>query len=250
MNSDGAENPVSPAPADVPDPASLEVAPAPPDAPASPTLGKVFIRELRSWFWVALAFLLITGTMVQARVIPSGSMERTLLVGDHLLMSRMGYDATIPFTSYHLRLWREPRRQQMIIFRAPPEPNEDYIKRLIGMPGDRVEIRKGIVYINGEALVEPYRNGLPDPSDNYGPVTVPARSYFVLGDNRGDSSDSRYWGFVPESNLLGTPIFIYMSVEAPDEAWQPGEVRERFLAYLNAMLHPHLVRWHRLFTFF
>ena len=251
MNADAAENPVSPAPSEVPDPTPPEVAPAPPTGPSGPTLGKRFLRELRSWFWVAIAFFLITGTMVQARVIPSGSMERTLLVGDHLIMSRIGYDASIPFTHYHLRLWREPRRQQMIIFRAPiPGPDQDFIKRLIGLPGDRLEIRKGIVYINDEALVEPYRNGLPDPNDNYGPVTVPAQSYFALGDNRADSFDSRYWGFVPESNILGTPVFIYMSVEAPDEAWQPGEARERFLAYLNAIVHPHLVRWHRLFTFF
>lgn len=189
--------------------------------------------------------------MVQARVIPSGSMERTLLVGDHLLMSRIGYDASVPFTHYHLRLWREPRRQQMIIFRAPlPGPDQDFIKRLIGMPGDVVEIRKGVVFVNGSPLAEPYRNGDPHPSDSYGPVTVPARSYFVLGDNRDDSYDSRYWGYVPESDILGTPMFIYMSVEAPDDAWQPGEARERFYAYLNAVLHPHLIRWHRLFTMF
>ena len=106
------------------------------------------------------------------------------------------------------------------------------------MPGDRVEIRRGIVIVNGAALTEPYRNDPPDPSDDYGPVTVPAKSYFVLGDNRDDSYDSRYWGFVPESNIIGTPVFIYMSVEASDDAWQPGQVRERFYAYANALLHP------------
>jgi len=225
--------------------------PAPPAVDHGPTMRQRILRELRSWLWVALAFLLITGTMVQARVIPSGSMERTLLVGDHLLMSRIGYDASVPFTKYHLRLWREPRRQQVIIFRAPiPGPDQDFIKRLIGMPGDVVEIHKGVVLVNGAPLGEPYRNGEPNPTDNYGPVTVPPRNYFVLGDNRDDSFDSRYWGYVPESNILGTPMFIYMSVEAPDDAWQPGEARERFLAYLNALLHPRLVRWHRLFTMF
>ena len=81
-------------------------------------------------------------------------------------------------------------------------------------------------------------------------MTVPARSYFVLGDNRDDSYDSRYWGFVPESNIIGTPVVIYMSVQAPDDAWQPGQVRERFYAYANALLHPRLVRWHRLFKTF
>jgi signal peptidase I len=216
-----------------------------------PDINKLIIREALSWLWVILAFLFITGTIVQARVIPSGSMEQTLLVGDHLIMSRLGYDASVPFTHYHLRLWREPRRQQMIIFRAPiPGPDQDFIKRLIGLPGDRLEIRQGVVYINGSSLAEPYRNGPPNPTDNYGPVTVPPRSYFALGDNRDDSFDSRYWGYVPESNILGTPVFIYMSVEAPDDAWQPGQTRERFLAYLNALLHPSLVRWHRLFTVF
>jgi signal peptidase I len=238
MSAEATETPVTP-----------EVVPSGGDH--GPSAGQRVLRELRSWLWVLLAFLLITGTMVQARVIPSGSMERTLLVGDHLLMSRIGYDASVPFTHFHLRLWREPRRQQMIIFRAPiPGPDQDFIKRLIGLPGDVLEIRQGVVYINGSPLAEPYRNGPPNPTDNYGPVTVPARSYFALGDNRDDSFDSRYWGYVPESNLLGTPVFIYMSVEAPDDAWQPGQTRERFLAYLNALLHPRLVRWHRLFTFF
>jgi signal peptidase I len=208
-------------------------------------------RELLSWLWIALAFLLITGTLVQARVIPSGSMENTLLVGDHLLMSRIGYDATIPFTHYHVRLWREPRRQQVIVFRPPiADADEDYIKRIIGMPGDRVEIQHGIVFINGQRLAEPYRSGLPAIDDNYGPVTVPPRNYFALGDNRNDSSDSRVWGFVPESNIIGTPVVIYMSIDAPEDAWESGQIGDRFYAYLNALLHPSQIRWRRLFTIF
>ncbi len=208
-------------------------------------------HEFVSWLWVALAFFLITGTMVQARVIPSGSMENTLLVGDHLLMSRLGYDASVPFTRYHLRLWREPHHQQVIIFRAPlPGSDEDFIKRLIGMPGDTVEIKHGVVFLNGAALPEPYRSNPPSPSDNYGTITIPAHEYFVLGDNRDDSYDSRYWGFVPENNIIGTPVVIYMSVQASEDAWQPGEVRERFHAYFTAMLHPRLVRWRRLFKTF
>ena len=219
--------------------------------PQQSSLGHRALRELISWVWVALSFLLITGTMVQARVIPSGSMENTLLVGDHLLMSRLGYDAGVPFTRYHVRLWREPRRQQVVIFHAPiPGTDEDYIKRLIGMPGDRVEIHGGVVSVNGKALVEPYRNGPPSALDNYGPVTIPAHNYFVLGDNRDDSYDSRFWGFVPESNIIGTPVFIYWSVQADEDAWQPGQVRERLYAYANALLHPHLVRWRRLFKTF
>jgi signal peptidase I len=230
---------------------------ATPDVPShssaveSNTFRQRLVRELLSWVWVALAFFLITGSMVQARVIPSASMEGTLLIGDHLLMSRFGYDVGLPFTRYHIRLWREPRRQQVVIFHAPlPDRDEDFIKRLIGMPGDNIQIRQGRVFVNGEAISEPYRHDPPNPVDNFGPVTVPARSYFVLGDNREDSWDSRDWGFVPESNIIGTPVVIYMSVQASEDAWQPGQVRERFYAYANAVLHPRLVRWRRLLKTF
>jgi signal peptidase I len=220
-------------------------------AAESRSFRQIIVRELLSWVWVALAFFLITGTMVQARVIPSASMEGTLLVGDHLLMSRFGYDIGLPFTRYHIRLWREPRRQQVVIFHAPlPDRDEDFIKRLIGMPGDTLQIRLGRVFVNGQALSEPYRHDPPNALDNFGPVTVPPRSYFVLGDNREDSWDSRDWGFVPESNIIGTPVVIYMSVQANEDAWQPGQVRERMYAYANALLHPRLVRWRRLLTTF
>lgn len=239
--------------ASVPAGANSAIAGAQSPAPAAEaqTFRQRLVRELLSWVWVALAFFLITGTMVQARVIPSASMEGTLLVGDHLLMSRFGYDIGLPFTRYHIRLWREPRRQQVVIFHAPlPDRDEDFIKRLIGMPGDTVAIRQGRVFVNGEALSEPYRHDPPTVDDNFGPVTVPPRSYFVLGDNREDSWDSRGWGFVPESNIIGTPVVIYMSVQANEDAWQPGQVRERIYAYANALLHPRLVRWRRLLTTF
>jgi signal peptidase I len=228
-----------------------ETAPAPEHHAKTPSLRSRIAREVFSWIWVILIFMFVTGTMVQARVIPSGSMERTLLVGDHLLMSRIGYDVSLPFTQYHLRLWREPHRQQMIIFRSPTEPGLDLIKRLVGMPGDTVEIRSGVVYVNGARLAEPYRNGDPNPADNYDSTVIPPGNFFVLGDNRENSYDSRYWGFVPESNILGTPLVIYMSVDAPDEAWEPGRVRQRVMAYAGVLLHPWRgVRWRRLFTVF
>ena len=229
--------------------------PATPAVPSSiaeskPTLGSIVLREVVSWVWVILAFLLITGTIVQARVIPSGSMENTLLVGDHLLMSRLGYDAEVPLTQYHVRLWREPHRQQIVIFRAPLPGSPDYIKRLIGLPGDKVEVREGVVYINDKTIEEPYRATPPNPLDNYGPVTVPAREYFVMGDNRDDSYDSRYWGFVPHENIIGTPILVYMSIDAPGEAWNPGHVRDRLFTYVNALIHPSQIRWHRILKMF
>ena len=124
---------------------------------AKPDLRNIILREVFSWLWVILAFLFITGTIVQARVIPSGSMEKTLLVGDHLLMSRFGYDAEVPMTQLHMRLWREPHRQQIVVFRAPLPENPDYIKRLIGLPGDELEIRQGVVFVNGNKPMKPYR---------------------------------------------------------------------------------------------
>ncbi len=167
-------------------------------APAHPKqdLNTAIVREALSWMWVILAFLFITGTIVQARVIPSGSMERTLLVGDHLLMSRFGYDAEVPMTPLHVRLWRNPRRQQIVVFRVPLPESSDYIKRLIGVPGDNLEIREGVVYINGNKLDEPYRAAPPNPTDNYGPVTVPDNSYFMMGDNRDDSYEQPLLGLI------------------------------------------------------
>ena len=113
--------------------------------------------EIIAWFWVILAFMLINGTLGQARVIPSGSMENTLLIGDHLIMSRIGYDAGIPFTNLHVPLWREPKRQQIIIFKPPFDPTQpDYVKRVIGLPGETVDVHDGGVYINGKRLFETF----------------------------------------------------------------------------------------------
>ncbi len=126
----------------------------------------------------------------------------------------------------------------MVVFRAPLPGNPDYIKRLIGLPGDNLEIREGVVYINGKKLDEPYRAAPPNPTDNYGPVTVPPHEYFMMGDNRDDSYDSRYWGFVPNANIIGTPILVYMSIDAPDDAWDPGHIRDRMTAYASVLLHP------------
>jgi len=216
------------------------------------TVGDRVRREVLSWVWVILAFLFIEGTLVQARVIPSGSMERTVLIGDHLIVSRFGYDAGIPFTDYHVPLWRSPKRQQIIVFRAPlPEQGfPDFIKRCIGLPGDTLEIKQGVVYVNGKALDEPYRNQPPNPNENRPAITVPPDSYFMMGDNRENSYDSRYWGFVPRANIIGTPVVIYMSIDAPEEVWEPGHIGERFGTYLAALIHPQEVRWRRLFHIF
>jgi signal peptidase I len=217
--------------------------------------------EVIAWFWVALAFMLINGTIGQARVIPSGSMENTLLVGDHLIMSRVGYDAGVPFTNWHVPLWRNPHRQQVIIFDPPFAPGTtDLIKRAIGLPGDTIDLRGGAVYINGQKLRENYAVGPTEPAPagsappGYAeikfPYRVPDNCYFAMGDNRTNSYDSRVWGCVPRNNIIGTPVMIYMSLDASPDAWEPGQVRERFLAYASAVLHPGIVRWRRLFHTF
>jgi signal peptidase I len=218
-------------------------------------------REIIAWFWVALAFMLINGTVGQARVIPSGSMENTLLIGDHLIMSRIGYDAGVPFTNWHVPLWRNPHRQQVIIFKPPYAPDTtDLIKRTIGLPGDTVDLRDGTVYINGQKFNEPYTIGLTEPAppgsappgyaDIKFPYHVPDNCYFAMGDNRTNSYDSRAWGCVPRNDIIGTPVMIYMSLDVPSDAWQPGQIRERFFTYARAILHPGVVRWKRLFHTF
>lgn len=216
--------------------------------------------EIIAWFWVILAFMLINGTLGQARVIPSGSMEDTLLIGDHLIMSRIGYDAGIPFTNLHVPLWRNPKRQQIIIFKPPFDPTQpDYVKRVIGLPGDVVDIRDGAVWINGKRLYEKYTLGESEPAtpgqapSGYEvtkfPYRVPENCYFAMGDNRGNSFDSRFWGCVPRKDILGTPVIIYMSLDAPRDAWN-GDIGARFEAYANALIHPGTVRWRRLFHVF
>jgi signal peptidase I len=212
---------------------------------------KRFQREMAAWMWTMLLFLLINGTIGQARVIPSGSMEKTLLVGDHLVMSRLGYDAGVPFTNWHVPLWRNPKRQQMVVFRPPiAQDSPDWVKRVIGLPGDSIDIHDGAVWINGQKLVENYTLGPSHAYELRTPYKVPANCYFVMGDNRENSYDSRFVGCVPRENIVGTPVMIYMSLEASPQAWEPGQVRARALAYAKALLHPGLVRWTRLFHIF
>jgi len=208
-------------------------------------------REVVGWMWVVLIFLLVNGTLGQARVIPSGSMENTLLIGDHLIMSRIGYDAGVPFTHLHLSLWRNPKRGQLVIFTPfVPQETSDIVKRVIGLPGETVDIHEGSVWINGQKLSENYTTGPSERYDLHMPYKIPQECYFVMGDNRGNSYDSRFTGCVPRKNIIGTPVMIYMSLDASPEAWESGQLRERFLAYANALLHPGEIRWKRLFTTF
>lgn len=173
---------------------------------------------IRDWVEsIIVAFILamvIRTFVVQAFKIPTGSMRPTLLEGDIILVNKFIYGARIPFTSLRLPKVSFPKRGDVIVFIYPEDPKKDFIKRLVALPEETVEIKSGSVYINGEPLTEPvfnkryyYNRGDFGREDKK--IVVPKDSYFVLGDNSASSQDSRYWGFVPKDNILGKAIVIY-----------------------------------------
>ncbi len=213
---------------------------------AGPSKLKPSRNSIAEWAVTILFLLFGTTTLCEAFVIPTGSMEDTLLVGDHLLVDKLAYAPAGPI-SRHLLPYEDPQHGDIIIFRYPADISETLVKRLIGMPGDRIRITNGIVYRNGKRLNEPYvyHKYAYDPSlDNFpwqccrpvkeelaeeaqramlnqnvssGEVVVPANEYFGMGDNRDNSSDSRYWGFIPRDNIVGKPVLIYWSYRASTE---------------------------------
>ena len=185
-------------------------------------------REYLEALLVAGLFLGFTNTFVlKTFYIPSGSMEDTLLVGDHLIVNRYiyGLDGSPPV---RLVPAREPRRGDVVVFRSPQDPRIDLVKRLIGLPGDRVEVRQKRLFVNGQEFHDEAFAVHKDPRlvssrDDLDPITVPAGEYFFLGDNRDHSYDSRYWGPVPRHYVKGRAFLIYWSYggETPDGQW-PG----------------------------
>src|ERR1700722_11212014 len=198
--------------------------------------------------WAVTILLLLFGTtsLCQAFVIPTGSMEDTLLVGDHLLVDKLAY-APSGSIGRHVLSYQDPKHGDIIVFRYPPDLSQTLVKRLIGMPGDRIRITNGVVYRNGMRLNEPYvyhkyeydprvdnfpwqccrpvkeeiaqeaQRTMLDRNVSSGEVVVPANEYFGMGDNRDNSSDSRYWGFIPRDNIIGKPFLIYWSYYASTE---------------------------------
>src|SRR5256712_274979 len=178
--------------------------------------------------------LFIRTFVVQAFKIPTGSMENNLLIGDHLLVNKFIFGPTEWRLERILLPVKPVKREDIIVFKYPEEPDRDFIKRVIGLPGETVEVREKKVYINGKALDEPYAHYLEPvatPSefhevtsleirDRYGPVTVPPNHYFVMGDNRDNSQDSRYWGFLPREYIKGKALILYWSYEAEREDYQ------------------------------
>jgi signal peptidase I len=193
---------------------------------ANATYEKSTAREYFESIVIAVILALFVRTfVVQAFKIPSGSMEDNLLVGDHLLVNKFIFGGAPTALERTLLPVREIRRGDVMVFKFPQEPERDFIKRVIGLPGDTVELRRKQVYINGQPIDEtawhlkfrspPPPEGAPqrDVFDSYGPVTVPADHYFVMGDNRDDSYDSRYWRFLPRTYVKGRAMTIYFSYD-------------------------------------
>ncbi len=200
-----------------------------------------FVNE---WSINILILLFGTTTLVQAFIVPTPSMESSVLVGDHLLVDKLSY-APPGSIMKHLLPYTEPKRGDVIVFRYPMDIQQNYVKRCMGVPGDHLRVVDKVVYLNGHALVEPYiqhvdpriepyRDNFPgtpwgpvmdrarEMLDNHvvnGELVVPPGFYFAMGDNRDNSLDSRYWGFVPRENIIGKPLVIFWSYAAPTEDW-------------------------------
>lgn len=234
-----------------------------PFQPRRRSLTRVIARAVFEWAkslsLALLLFVVVRSFLVEAFKIPSGSMEGTLLVGDFLLVNKLVYGAEVPFTGARLPAVRQPAYGDILVFQWPVDVSKNLVKRLVGLPGDTVAMEHGVLLRNGVSQAEQYvirtepdadpsadefdwqrnflvRQPLARPSyhpsrNNWGPLVIPAGNYFVLGDNRDNSLDSRYWGFVPASLVRGRPMMVYYSY-APDSA--------RALDWLTR------IRWRRL----
>jgi signal peptidase I len=233
-------------------------------------------NSIAEWAVTILLLLFGTTTLVQAFVIPSGSMEDTLLIGDHLLVDKLAYAPAGSFSKYILP-YEEPKHGDIIVFRFPVDISQTFVKRVIGVPGDRLKMVNRVVYRNGVALNEPYvyhkfpydasRDNFPgeptlfaeglqaqlqqDMLQNHvvnGQIVVPPNSYFAMGDNRDNSLDSRYWGFVPRDNIIGKPLVIYWSYQANSEDLTGSSVTSLLTHFVDLGEHFFTrTRWERTF---
>jgi signal peptidase I len=237
--------------------------PAPATQHRRRAVGRWFLEWFKSIAIALVVWLTLRTFVVEAFRIPSGSMQQTLQIGDFLFVNKFLYGAEVPLLHTRLPAVREPERGEIIVFDSVEDPDMKVVKRLMGIPGDTLEMRAGVLYRNGGRVEEPYAvpidpdrgedplmrarmrewqvdafagtppaRYLPDLHD-WGPVVVPAESLFVMGDNRDGSYDGRYWGFLPRLNVRGRPLLVYYSYDA--ESFSQ-------LAFLKE------VRWDRLFT--
>jgi signal peptidase I len=209
-----------------------------------------------------LLFLIVRTSVVEAFKIPTSSMEGTLLVGDFLLVNKVVYGARIPGTEVRLPALVEPERGDVVVFHPPHEPDKNYVKRVVGVAGDTLQMHDKKLFLNGSPLYEPYvkyvdeRGDAVHPDmgwqshhliastrpdyhptrDNWGPIVVPSGRLFVLGDNRDNSEDSRYWGFVTRDQVGGRPWFVYYSYEPPIATAMRWMSRVRW-ARLGTVIH-------------
>ena len=237
--------------------------------PAKPRTSEVSRGVIAEWTVTIILLLFGTTTLVQAFVIPTGSMEDTLLIGDHLLVDKLAYAPPGPITKYILP-YEQIKRGDIIVFRYPVDIRQTFVKRVIGVPGDHIRLENKVVWLNGHRLTEPYKYNKTDYFDSYrdnfpgdpnmhisesaqemlsnnvqnGEVVVPPNHYFAMGDNRDSSLDSRYWGFVPRENIIGKPLVIYWSYEASTEDLSNPSVTIPHL--IDMIIHfPTKTRWNR-----
>ena len=225
---------------------------------------KSTVREYFESIVIAVILALFVRTFVlQAFKIPTGSMENNLLIGDHLLVNKFVFSPTASSVERALMPIGTIKRGDVLVFKSPVEPERDLIKRVIGLPGDKLEQKEKKIFINGQPLNEPYvfflepphhnselseANTSSDPRENYGPVTVPPNQYFMMGDNRDNSLDSRYWGFVPRENIIGKPLIIYWSYNASTESLASSSVNALSHHFVDLAQHFFTkTRWRRTF---
>src|SRR6266542_4814871 len=230
---------------------------------AEATFKKSTLREYFESIVIAVILALFIRTfVVQAFKIPTGSMEQNLLIGDHLLVNKFVFAPTATGLERVLLPIGTLKRGDVIVFKYPEEPERDFIKRLIGLPGETVELREKKVYINGKPLDEPYVHFLQPPGsssemhevtsydvrERYGPVTVPPNQFFVMGDNRDNSQDSRYWGFLPRDYIKGRALFIYWSYESGREDYLDEGIGASARRIVGVVTHFFTkTRWERIF---
>jgi signal peptidase I len=236
-----------------------------------------FSESVASIAAVFVSGLFIITFIFQAFVIPSGSMENTLLVGDHVFVDRLTPAAKPGYTGPILP-YREIKRGDIIVFLSPVQPGLFVVKRVMGIPGDRIHLKNGVVYRNGVALNEPYVLHDNEPYNPYrdefpsvpaigmvpldasewpmvlkqniqdGDLVVPPGDYFGMGDHRSVSLDSRFWGFIPRENIVGRPLFIYWSFVTPSDQYEHTETSEQVKFFLHVVVHFFdQTRWNRMF---
>jgi len=199
-----------------------------------PATTKSTLRDYTEAIIIALILAFFIRTfVVQAFKIPSGSMLPTLLIGDHLLVNKFSYGVRVPFAGTVLIPVSKPGRNDVIVFRYPQDPKLDYIKRVIGVGGDTIESRDKVLFVNGKPFEDRYGVHMDrtvveraaSPRDNFGPVVVPQGKVFVMGDNRDNSFDSRFWGFVDQKAILGRAMVIYWSWDVEQPLFSLGRLQ-------------------------